>query len=121
MFTKIDPFIKEEIELTTISQLKKLGGLTQNQLLDLIAEQKAIGLSVNLKAPTIILPEDCTNEKTPLIEIDLGTLSIDPKKSTGEFDEFSVKLTRAYAILALNASIWKEKKVISFTSYFCFK
>jgi hypothetical protein len=112
------PEAVENIELTIANKLRGLRETTQLQLLQALEAQKTFGASLNIKAPTIIIPEDCHSESTSLFVVDLGRFqmeSVHKKKEEEQkefYEDYKIVLAQLKAFLANNKDDWRSLEVI---------
>jgi hypothetical protein len=106
-------------------RLQALKEQTTQQLALAIASHKNIYLRVSIKAPTIVIPLNCTEQTTEVLVVDLGTLyvesnpkpKVDSKNSVLDlkeedfYDEYKLNLTELNALVATNTDNWRDPQV----------
>jgi vacuolar protein sorting-associated protein 13A/C len=115
----------EEIKAKAVESVNALSALTRAQLEDALQSHKTVDLKVNIQAPNIIIPQDPTSPKSPLLVLDLGHLNVktDLSKITNKedkehraeedfYDKFIIALTSMKVLLVpQNDQNWREAKV----------
>jgi hypothetical protein len=71
----------------------------------------------NIKAPTIIIPENCVDPNCNLLILDLGTLVIESVQKTKKtkdkdfYDEFRLNMTELKALMSPSSEKWRSVEV----------
>jgi hypothetical protein len=102
------------IQLQLLAKLKALREQTQQQLVAAVESKKIMGVSANIRAPTLILPANCQEENTEMLIVDLGQIALssfnqDRKdEELDPYDDFILKLGEFKAFLTDNKPGWRS-------------
>lgn len=97
--------------------MRGLRETTQLQLLQALEAQKTFGASINIRAPTILFPEDWLDQSTSLFVVDLGRFqmeSVHKKKQEEQkefYEDYKIVLAQLKAFLAKNNDDWRSTEV----------
>eukprot|EP01117_Protostelium_nocturnum_P009173 TRINITY_DN3284_c0_g1_i3.p1 TRINITY_DN3284_c0_g1~~TRINITY_DN3284_c0_g1_i3.p1 ORF type:complete len:3093 (+),score=888.87 TRINITY_DN3284_c0_g1_i3:80-9358(+) len=122
-FSQANPVALQDMEIVLAERLEKIKKQTREQLLLALQEKKSVDLRVKIKAPTIIIPEDCVSASTEVIILDLGNLEMrsdesnrkkrDLNTSANEdfYDKFAIKMTELNAMIASSTENWRSPTI----------
>lgn len=114
------------IQEAAIRQFMSWTDMAQKQLQIALAARKSIQLKIDVDAPSVLIPEDCNNEESPLMVLDLGRLSIHSATDLERrkqhlkanklvesdfYDLYKLSLSNVQVLLTTNKTQWRSRVI----------
>jgi len=125
-FTAQSSTALQDLAFLASNQLDELTKKARERLKYALEQRKIVQLDLDLKAPTIIIPESFDKEKSPAVIVDLGRILVQSDPTTWQmeteykegmnisedyfYDTFELKLMEMHALLTDSTKNWRTMK-----------
>jgi len=122
-FTAQSSTALQDLAFLASNQLDELTKKARERLKYALEQRKIVQLDLDLKAPTIIIPESFDKEKSPAVIVDLGRILVQSDPTTWQmeteykegmnisedyfYDTFELKLMEMHALLTDSTKNWR--------------